>query len=52
MALGVTMITALVIAFPMLPLGQQPSSSTGATPFSSLGASRKIPDGTALLAYP
>lgn len=52
-ALGVTMITALVIALPMLPLGQQPSSATGATPFfSSLGASRNIPDGTALLAYP
>jgi hypothetical protein len=51
--LGVTMIVALVIAIPMLPLGQQPSSATGASSlFSSREASLDIPDGSALLAYP
>ena len=51
--LGITSIAALVIALPMLPLGQQSSSATGASPlFSSLEASLNIPDGSALLAYP
>jgi hypothetical protein len=52
-AAGVTMTTALVIAIPMLPLHQEVSSPTGASPFfSSLEATRKIPDGTAVLGYP
>ncbi len=47
------MTTVLVIALLMLPLEQQPTSATGASPlFSSLEASRNIPDGSALLAYP
>ena len=52
-AAGVTMTTAFVIAIPMLPLQQQVSSPTGASPFfSSLEATRKVPDGAAVLGYP
>jgi hypothetical protein len=52
-AFGVPMTTALIICLPMLPLAQEPSSATGASPlFSSVEASRDIPDGSALLAYP
>lgn len=51
--LGVAMSTALVVGIPMLPLGQQSSSATSVSPlFSSLEASRNIPEGSALLAYP
>ncbi len=52
-ALAVTMTTALLVALPMLPLHQQASTATGASPFfSSFAATRNIPDGSALLAYP
>jgi hypothetical protein len=47
------MTAALVIALPTLPLHQQASSATDASPFfSSLEAVRNIPYGTAVLAYP
>ncbi len=52
-ATGVLMAGALVIALPTLPLHQQASSATGASEFfSSPEATRNIPEGTAILAYP
>jgi hypothetical protein len=52
-AIGVTMAIALIVAVPTLPLHQQSTSATDASSlFSSLDASRNIPEGSALLAYP
>jgi hypothetical protein len=52
-AIGVAMTVALVVALPTLPLHQQPTSATDASSFfSSLEASKDIPDGSAVLGYP
>jgi hypothetical protein len=52
-AIGVSMTVALIIALPALPLDQQPTSETDASPFfSTLESSKKIPDGSTVLAYP
>lgn len=52
-AIGVSMTIALIVALPTLPLHQQPTSATDASPlFSTLEASKNILDGSAVLAYP
>jgi hypothetical protein len=52
-AIGVSMTIALIVALPTLPSRQQPTSATDAFPlFSSLEASKNIPDGSAVLSYP
>ena len=52
-ATGVSVTVALIAALPTLPLNQQSTSATGASPvFSSLEALKNIPDGSAVLAYP
>jgi len=52
-ATGVSLAIALILALPTLPLQAQPTSATDASPlFFSLQASKNIPEGSAVLAYP
>ena len=52
-AVGVSMGIALIVALPTLPSQAQSTTATDVSPlFSSLEASKHIPDGSTVLAYP